>query len=117
MPGDGSLFHLDRRPSRPLSVVLEDLLDFGHPAHVESLSHVDPFVTARHLDERAVFGGKTEVRYHTPVFLQESAVSSRNEPDDILGILTQVPDRCPGSLGRDSLRGNLDDRGECALYA
>ena len=117
VPSDRSFLHLDCGTGRPLGVVLEDLLDLRHPAHVKRFGHVYPLIAARSLDERSVLCRHSEVGHHAPVLLQEGTVTTRNKPDDVLGVLSEVTDGSPGSVSWDCLRRDLDNGSECALQA
>ncbi len=98
-----------------LGVVSEDLLNLAKPAHVKSLGHVEPIFGSRQPQETSMLCAETKVFDHAPVLLQEVAIATGNQEDDIVGVLRQLGNGVARPLGRHRLRRNLNNRSERAL--
>ena len=72
--------------STNLSVVPEDLLNLTHPAHIEALSEVGPHRASTFADETTMLSREADVLEVAEVFLEELAVTTRDDIDDVLGI-------------------------------
>lgn len=126
MPGDGRFLDLYRASLRALGISLveirthlhvvpENLLHLAHPAHIQSLGHVDKLVIFGRAHKAAVLCRQAKILDVAPVFLQEIAIAARDEVDDIVGVLGESRDDSASSLGWDGLGGNFDNRGESTL--
>ena len=62
-----------------------------------------------------MLGREPELLDLAPVLVQEVAVPTRDQVDDVLGVLGQLGDRLVRQLCRDRVVRVLDDRGQGAL--
>jgi len=117
VPGDRALLDLDERTRRALSIVPEDLLDLGHPAHVERLGEIDPRVRirARCAHETTMFGAHAESANVAEVLQQEGRVATGDDPDDVFGIRGQLLESLKRCYSRNCGTWDLDNRRERAL--
>ena len=135
MPRDGTLLDLDMAPRRPLRVILEDLRDLVHPAHVQLCSKVDPGLFFPFFcrvisfllpatgalsigglaDETTVFGAHTEVFDVSEVEFQKGLVATGNDVDDVARVAGKLREGVERAQRRNRHRRCLDDRREGTL--
>jgi hypothetical protein len=92
-----------------LKHTFKQFLDASHPTEVQAICQRGPFGMPRLAEEAAVLGRETQVRDMTQVLLEKSAISTRDDVDNVTLVRANRLQCIDESLGRDSSRRLLDD--------
>lgn len=95
-------FSRDAHTSPYLSVILEDIFNLKDPAHIERLGQVGPLATGSRvsglLDEASVLSREPDALQVTQMLIEESAIATRDDVHDVLGVFGQLLQRAESAL-------------------